>query len=148
MGAEYLTRETNRSAKAGNLNHALMHSQGEFILFLDCDHVPTAEILQRTLGYFLEDAKVFLVQTPHFFVNAAPAEKAIGSGAPVPDESEMFYRVIHPGLDSWNASYFCGSAAVMRRTSSWKWAACRASRSPRTPRPPSSCTAAATAACT
>ena len=116
VGAEYLTRETNRSAKAGNLNHALTHSKGEFVLFLDCDHVPTAEILQRTLGYFLADPKLFLVQTPHFFVNAAPAEKAIGSGAPVPDESEMFYRVIHPGLDSWNASYFCGSAAVMRRT--------------------------------
>ena len=115
-GAEYLTRETNRSAKAGNLNHALTNSDGEFILFLDCDHVPTAEILQRTLGYFIADPKLFLVQTPHFFVNAAPAEKAIGSGAQVPDESEMFYRVIHPGLDSWNASYFCGSAAVMRRT--------------------------------
>ncbi|HET6264987.1 MAG TPA: UDP-forming cellulose synthase catalytic subunit [Usitatibacter sp.] len=115
VGAEYLTRETNRSAKAGNLNHALINSSGEYVLFLDCDHVPTAEILQRTLGYFLVDSKVFLVQTPHFFVNAAPAEKAIGAGAAVPDESEMFYRVIHPGLDSWNASYFCGSAAVMRR---------------------------------
>jgi cellulose synthase (UDP-forming) len=116
MGVNYLTRETNRSAKAGNLNHAMVNSRGEFILFLDCDHVPTAEILQRTLGYFLEDDKCFLVQTPHFFVNAAPAEKAMGGGLPVPDESEMFYRVIHPGLDSWNASYFCGSAAVMRRT--------------------------------
>src|SRR6185436_6286981 len=113
VGAEYITRETNRSAKAGNLNHALINSSGEYVLFLDCDHVPTAEILQRTLGYFLVDSKVFMVQTPLFFVNAAPAEKAIGAGAPVPDESEMFYRVIHPGLDSWNASYFCGSAAVM-----------------------------------
>ena len=116
LGAEYVTRETNRSAKAGNINHALTLSRGEFILFLDCDHVPTAEILQRTVGHFIVDPKVFLVQTPHFFVNAAPAEKAIGAGAPVPDESEMFYRVIHPGLDFWNASYFCGSAAVMRRT--------------------------------
>ncbi len=116
VGAQYLTRETNRSAKAGNLNHALTSSSSDFILFLDCDHVPTAEILQRTLGYFLVDPKVFLVQTPHFFVNSAPAEKAIGAGVPVPDESEMFYRVIHPGLDSWNASYFCGSAAIMRRT--------------------------------
>jgi cellulose synthase (UDP-forming) len=116
LGVRYLTRETNRSAKAGNLNHALTSSDGEYILFLDCDHVPTAEILQRTLGYLVADPKVFLVQTPHFFVNAAPAEKAIGSGMPVPDESEMFYRVIHPGLDSWNASYFCGSAAIMRRT--------------------------------
>ncbi len=116
VGATYLTRETNRSAKAGNLNHAMHNSEGEYILFLDCDHVPTVEILQRTLGYLIADPKVFLVQTPHFFVNAAPAEKAMGAGIPVPDESEMFYRVTHPGLDSWNASYFCGSAAVMRRS--------------------------------
>ena len=115
LGAEYLTRESNRSAKAGNINHALGHSSGELILFLDCDHVPTADILQETVGHFLEDEKLFLVQTPHFFCNAAPTERSIGGGAPVPDESEMFYRVIHPGLDFWNASYFCGSAAVMRR---------------------------------
>ncbi|MEO7741715.1 MAG: UDP-forming cellulose synthase catalytic subunit [Usitatibacter sp.] len=115
VGAEYLTRETNRHAKAGNLNHGLNNSKGELILFLDCDHIPTAEILQRTVGHFVLDPKVFLVQTPHFFANPAPAERSIGGGAPVPDESEMFYRVIHPGLDSWNASYFCGSAAVMRR---------------------------------
>jgi len=116
VGAEYLTRETNRSAKAGNLNHALTRSKGEFILFLDCDHVPTAEILTRTLGHLVADPEVFLVQTPHFFANPAPAERSMGRGAPVPDESEMFYRVVHPSLDFWNASYFCGSAAVMRRS--------------------------------
>jgi cellulose synthase (UDP-forming) len=116
LGVDYVTRETNRSAKAGNLNHALHGSKGEYVLFLDCDHVPTAEILQRTLGYLIADPKAFLVQTPHFFVNAAPAETAMSGGAPVPDESEMFYRVIQPGLDSWGASYFCGSAAVMRRS--------------------------------
>ncbi|HEX5628377.1 MAG TPA: UDP-forming cellulose synthase catalytic subunit [Usitatibacteraceae bacterium] len=115
LGVEYLTRETNRSAKAGNLNHGLAHSDGELILFLDCDHVPTADILQETTGHFLADAGLFLVQTPHFFANAAPAERSFGGGAPVPDESEMFYRVIHPGMDNWNASYFCGSAAIMRR---------------------------------
>ncbi|MEI6737770.1 MAG: UDP-forming cellulose synthase catalytic subunit, partial [Pseudomonadota bacterium] len=116
LGVEYLTRESNRSAKAGNINHAIQHSSGELILFLDCDHVPTADILQETVGHFIEDKKLFLVQTPHFFCNAAPTERAIGGGAPIPDESEMFYRKIHPGLDFWNASYFCGSAAVMRRT--------------------------------
>ncbi len=115
LGVEYLSRESNRSAKAGNINHALGYSSGELILFLDCDHVPTADILQETVGHFIEDEKLFLVQTPHFFCNAAPTERSIGGGTPVPDESEMFYRVIHPGLDFWNASYFCGSAAVMRR---------------------------------
>lgn len=117
LGVNYLTRETNVHAKAGNLNHGLTHSNGELILFLDCDHVPTANILQDTVGHFLQDPGLFLVQTPHFFANAAPAERSFGGGAPVPDESEMFYRVIHPGMDTWNASYFCGSAAVMRRTS-------------------------------
>ena len=115
LGVEYLTRETNRSAKAGNINHALAHSEGALILFLDCDHVPTSDILQETVGHFLADPGLFLVQTPHFFANAAPAERSFAGGAPFPDESEMFYRVIHPGLDFWNASYFCGSAAIMRR---------------------------------
>ncbi|NJD89514.1 MAG: UDP-forming cellulose synthase catalytic subunit [Betaproteobacteria bacterium] len=115
LGVEYLTRESNRHAKAGNVNHAFGHSDGELVLFLDCDHVPTADILQETVGHFLEDEKLFLVQTPHFFCNAAPAERSLGGGGPVPDESEMFYRVIHKGLDFWNASYFCGSAAIMRR---------------------------------
>jgi cellulose synthase (UDP-forming) len=116
LGIEYLTRETNKHAKAGNLNHAMDNSSGEVILFLDCDHIPTQDILKETLGHFIRDPKLFLVQTPHFFANAAPAERSIGAGRPVPDESEMFYRVIHPGLDAWNASYFCGSAALMRRT--------------------------------
>jgi cellulose synthase (UDP-forming) len=116
LGVEYLTRESNRHAKAGNLNHGMAHSTGELLLFLDCDHVPTSDILQETVGHFLRDRKLFLVQTPHFFANAAPAERSFGGGAPVPDESEMFYRVIHPGLDTWNASYFCGSAAIMRRS--------------------------------
>ena len=36
----YLRRPTNEHAKAGNLNHALKHTTGEFILQLDADHVP------------------------------------------------------------------------------------------------------------
>ena len=29
--------------------------------------------------------------------------------------SELFYGVIQPGLDTWNATFFCGSCAVLRR---------------------------------
>jgi cellulose synthase (UDP-forming) len=28
----------------------------------------------------------------------------------------MFYRANHPGMDFWNSSFFCGSAAIIRRT--------------------------------
>ena len=116
LGVNYITRETNHRAKAGNLNHALNHTDGDLILVLDCDHVPTRNMLQRTVGYFLADPKLFLVQTPHFFINPTPVEKnLIGVGNPN-GENDMFYRTIHPSLDSWNASYFCGSASILRRS--------------------------------
>ncbi|HEY0664587.1 MAG TPA: UDP-forming cellulose synthase catalytic subunit [Gallionella sp.] len=115
LGIGYFTRETNQQAKAGNINHALQYSDGDVVLILDCDHVPTRDILQNTIGHFLDDPKLFLVQTPHFFINPTPIEKNLEGVANPSAESDMFYRRIHPALDFWNASYFCGSAALLRR---------------------------------
>jgi cellulose synthase (UDP-forming) len=114
LGVNYLTRDRNVSAKAGNINSALAHSTGDLIL--DADHVPTQDILQRTVGHFLKDPDLFLVQTPHFFINPDPIEHNLGTFNSMPGENEMFYGVIQKGLDSWNASFFCGSAAVLRRS--------------------------------
>ena len=116
LGVNYLTRERNNSAKAGNINAALAHTSGDLILILDADHVPTQDILQRTVGHFLKDPDLFLVQTPHFFINPDPVEHNLGTFGSEPGENEMFYGVIQKGLDSWNASFFCGSAAVLRRS--------------------------------
>lgn len=115
LGATYLTREKNDHAKAGNINAALQHTTGDLILILDADHVPSADILWRTVGYFVEDPKLFLVQTPHFFLNPDPLERNLGTFNRMPSENEMFYSVIQLGLDGVNASFFCGSAAVLRR---------------------------------
>ena len=115
LGVGYLTREENRQAKAGNINHALAETSGELVLVLDCDHVPTREILQQMVGHFIADPKVFLVQSPHFFINPSPVEKNLARLGRLPDEGDMFYGAIQPGLDTWNASYFCGSAALLRR---------------------------------
>lgn len=116
LGVGYLTRETNSHAKAGNLNHALDFSSGELFLVLDCDHVPTSDFLQATVGHFIADPKLFLVQTPHFFINPCPVEKNVEGIANPSAESDMFYRTIHPAMDFWDASYFCGSAALLRRS--------------------------------
>ena len=78
--------------------------------------MPTQDILQRTVGHFLKDPDLFLVQTPHFFINPDPIEHNLGTFNSMPGENEMFYGVIQKGLDSWNASFFCGSAAVLRRS--------------------------------
>ena len=111
----YITRAKNEHAKAGNMNAALEHTDGELILILDADHVPTVNFLERTVGYFLRDPKLFLVQTPHFFITPDPLEKNLDTFNKMPSENEMFYRVIQKGLDKWNAAFFCGSAALLRR---------------------------------
>ena len=72
LGVHYITRDTNHKAKAGNINHALQHSNGDLLLILDCDQIPTKDILSNTVGQFLNDPKLFLVQSPHFFVNEGP----------------------------------------------------------------------------
>jgi len=96
-----------RHAKAGNLNNALMTLEGEFLLILDADQVPDPAILDQTLGYFSDD-RMALVQTPQYFVNV-PASDPLGSQAP------LFYGPIQQGKDGWNAAFFCGSNAVLRR---------------------------------
>ncbi|MEM5330883.1 UDP-forming cellulose synthase catalytic subunit [Paraburkholderia sp. JHI2823] len=114
-GAIYLTRAKNEHAKAGNINAALAQTSGDLMVIFDADHVPTADFLEKTVGFFQRDERVCLVQTPHFFINPDPLEKNLGMFGKMPSESEMFYSVIQPGLDFWNASFFCGSAAVLRR---------------------------------
>jgi cellulose synthase (UDP-forming) len=115
LGVNYITREMNLHAKAGNLNHALHHTDADLVLVLDCDHVPTRDFLKNTVGWFLKDEKLAFVQTPHFFINPNPIEKNINVLGEAPSEHEMFYRANHPGMDFWNSSFFCGSAAVLRR---------------------------------
>ncbi len=117
VGAIYVTRERNEHAKAGNLNTALRdHCRGELVLILDADHIPTVDILENTVGFFLKDPDLFLVQTPHYFINPDPLERNLRTYEQMPSENEMFYTVIQHGLDFWNASFFCGSAAVLRRS--------------------------------
>ena len=96
-----------RHAKAGNLNNALQETQGEFLLILDADQIPDPLILDRTLGYF-SHRRVALVQTPQWFFNV-PESDPLGSQAP------LFYGPIQQGKDGWNAAFFCGSNAILRR---------------------------------
>ena len=115
-GVGYITRTDNRHAKAGNLNHAMTKTSSEFVAIFDCDHVPTRSFLQFTMGGFLQDPKLAVVQTPHHFYTGDPFERNLGTTGIVPNENELFYGVTQDGDDFWNASFFCGSCAVLRRT--------------------------------
>ena len=112
----YLTRARNEHAKAGNLNNGLEHSNGEIVVVFDADHAPARDFLHCTVGFFRDHPRLFLVQTPHFFLNPDPIERNLRTFLTMPSENEMFYGIIQRGLDKWNASFFCGSAAVLRRS--------------------------------
>lgn len=112
LGCGYITRDEEwsgkpRHAKAGNVNNALLQTQGEFILILDSDQIPAPEIIKNTLGYF-SDPNVAFVQTPQYYYNLPP-------GDPFASDAPLFYGPILQGRDGWNAASFCGSNAVMRR---------------------------------
>ncbi|MBN9021899.1 MAG: glycosyltransferase, partial [Rhizobiales bacterium] len=115
LDVKYLTRAKNEHAKAGNLNNGLAHSSAELVAVFDADHAPARDFLNETVGHFKDNPKLFLVQTPHFFINPDPLERNLKTFDFMPSENEMFYGIIQRGLDKWNASFFCGSAAVLRR---------------------------------
>ncbi|PWR21157.1 UDP-forming cellulose synthase catalytic subunit [Zavarzinia aquatilis] len=115
IGVNYIVRPDNAHAKAGNLNHAMKETDGELICIFDADHVPTRAFLQMTVGGFLTDPKLSLVQTPHHFYSPDPFERNIRGGDAIPNEGELFYGPVQKGNDLWNAAFFCGSCAVIRR---------------------------------
>lgn len=115
-GVGYITRHDNKHAKAGNLNNAIQVTDGELICIFDCDHVSTRAFLQATVGAFISDKKLALMQTPHYFYSPDPFERNLTTGDEVPREGELFYGPVQKGNDFWNAAFFCGSCAVIRRS--------------------------------
>lgn len=114
-GVHYLTRTNNLHAKAGNLNNALAQTHGEFIAIFDCDHIPVRSFLTVTMGCLVQDPKCALVQTPHHFFSPDPFERNLETFHRVPNEGSLFYGLVQDGNDLWNATFFCGSCAVIRR---------------------------------
>ncbi len=112
----YVTRTDNKHAKAGNINRALENLTSPYVAIFDCDHVPTRSFLQITLGWFQKDPKLAMLQTPHFFYSPDPFERNLHQFKAIPNEGELFYGIIQDCSDLWNATFFCGSCAVLRRT--------------------------------
>lgn len=110
-GAKYMTRPDKEHAKAGNINHALPITGGEFVLVLDADHVPLPDALDTLVGYF-EDPEVALVQTPHDFSN----HDSIQHYDMGRHEQSVFFSAICVGKDRHNGSFWCGSGALIRRS--------------------------------
>lgn len=115
LGVEYIARGNNLHAKAGNINHALEMTSGEFVVIFDADHVARPHFISRTIGYFADD-RVGWVQTPHAFYNFDSFSSIYQpERSRYWEEGDLFYRCIQLGKSNANAVVFCGSAAMMRR---------------------------------
>lgn len=116
VGIHYIARPVHDHAKAGNINYALKRTKGDFVAIFDCDHVATHTFLQLTMGWFLKDPKLAILQTPHHFFSADPFERNLKNFRSVPNEGLLFYGLIQDGNDTWNATFFCGSCGILRRS--------------------------------
>jgi cellulose synthase (UDP-forming) len=113
-GAVHVTRPDNLHAKAGNLNHGLKVSHGEFVAIFDADFVPYRQFLRRTLPFF-RDLAIGIVQTPQHFFNKDPVQSNLSLERAWPDEQRLFFDEMAASRDAWDVSFCCGSCSIMRR---------------------------------
>ncbi len=116
IGVGYRTRPSNEHFKAGNLNAALVGTHGELVLVLDADHVPRRQMATR-LAAFFADPDVALVQTPQVYYNIDSYQHHVSTRARrLWHEATVFHHMMQPGAARWNAAFFVGTGAMLRRS--------------------------------
>lgn len=127
MGVNYLDREDNEGAKAGNLNNALAHSNSPYVVTLDADMIPKSDFLMKTIPYFVdaeirnkgrkeEDRiKLGFLQTPQAFYNPDLFQFNLFSERRIPNEQDYFYKDIQVARTRTNSVIYGGSNTVLAR---------------------------------
>ena len=110
LGVHCITRTAPGGAKAGNINNALRETRSPYVAVFDADHVPHADFLKKTMGYFA-DPKLGFVQTPQFYKNAHENAVALSSW----EQQELFFGPICRGKNRLNAATMCGTNMVISR---------------------------------
>jgi cellulose synthase (UDP-forming) len=113
FGFVYLVRpDRGFMKKAGNLRHAFSVSAGEFILILDADFAPRADLPAEMLPYMAAYPSLGIVQSPQYFhVNKRQSWIERGAGA----VQELFYRLVQVSRDRHDGAICVGSCAIYRR---------------------------------
>jgi len=119
---EYQHRVDRKGFKAGNLANGLIKSKGEFILILDADFEPEAQLLKKTIPYFT-DNRVGFVQTR--WTNRNYHDNLITYMGGIAYDAHLF---IEQNARSQEGLFmgFSGSAGIWRKKcltsiGGWKW---------------------------
>lgn len=108
----YITRNDNKGAKAGNINNALSIINGDLFAVLDADMIPKKEFLAKTVGYFSNKNTAF-VQTPQVYYNQDMYQYNLKKN--IPNEQDFFMRDIEEARAAINAVLHVGTNAVFNR---------------------------------
>lgn len=109
-GITYIVRDDNYLKKAGNLRNAFGLTHGEWILVLDADFAPRADMLEEIVP--LITPKTAIIQTPQYF-RVEKGMSFIEKGAGF--VQELFYRMIQVNRNHFGASVCVGTCAMYRR---------------------------------
>ena len=114
LGVEYISREKNTEAKAGNLNNAMQYTQGELIAVFDADFRPEKEFIIRLVDYFHEE-RVAIVQTPQSCYNTDSFQHRCLSQNKIYSDQDIFLHLLMPARNHWNAAFWIGTNSLLRR---------------------------------
>lgn len=115
LEVRYLARGQNLNAKAGNLNHGLLHSDAEFVAVFDADHVAQPHALDALLG-LMNHERIAMVQTPQDYYNTDAFQYLNPRNqAGLWHDQSYFYTLAQSCRDSWNAATCVGTGVLYRR---------------------------------
>jgi cellulose synthase/poly-beta-1,6-N-acetylglucosamine synthase-like glycosyltransferase len=113
FGFSYLVRpDRGWMKKAGNLRYGFAASSGEFILILDADFAPRADLPAELLPYLDADPSLGIVQSPQYFRTQGQISWMERGAAAV---QELFYRLVQVSRDRHDGAICVGSCAIYRR---------------------------------
>lgn len=115
MGINYIYRDNNKDAKAGNLNNAMKVTTSPYIVTLDADMIPIHDFLMVSMPYFINKDKIGFIQLPQVFYNVDIFQYNLYSEQRIPNEQDYFYRDIQIGKNSSNSVIYGGSNTILSR---------------------------------
>lgn len=116
LGVNYLSRITNKNAKAGNYNHALNYITSPFVATFDADMAPTPNFLLTTLPFFFTGTdEIGFVQLPQSFNNPDIFQLRFKLENKIPFEQDYFYHSIQIAKNTTNSAIYCGTNALFSR---------------------------------
>ena len=115
LNVNYINRENNKNAKAGNYNNALNKTKSPYIAMFDADMCPSNDFLLKTIPFFVKEYKLGFIQLPQSFNELDYFQSKFKLLNKIPFEQDYFYHQIQMAKNKTNSVVCCGTNMVMSR---------------------------------